>query len=651
MKDKVVIAKTIVATFITIDLVFVIISQGWSPVAGDVSTTSIAVRLSILASLAFWSRWARSDHYSLVLFLLALISLFHFNAITERRVGDGFFYYAYVQSFWKDFDLDFANQYQQYGISRRENLKPLTDTGHRRNTFSVGPAVFWSPFFGLGELVARAKKWIGYDVNLLGNGPIHWSAVSFGTFVYGLVSVFLLQSFLRQYFSEAVAFAGTVLTWWGTSFYWYMVQQPLMSHTLSTFCSVLFLLQWKRNRLGSGISGALLMGLLGGLTVCVRWQNAILLLLPGIDCLRAVWNRERQLPVHVFGLAVGVLIGILPQLLAWHTLYGTFLMIEPPQGANFLHWTSPFILETLFSSRHGLLSWTPVLWLGYIGLLPLLYRRRSWSLWAMGLSLVLMTYVNMVVADWWAGGSYSNRRFDSALPVLALGIAFSAQKIYEWIRCYPAIVVTGLLCFFPLWNLILMEQYREYRIHPENMVSFSRITSDATEFVLEKVGYPFAWPVNWWFTWKNDISFDHYDLLFGRYLFYPHRGQTTSIEVGENDQAFIGDGWRPPSLRNGRWVRVTRLKKARIYVPLEAAWQIDLVFRLSARPTPAEVSVEVNGESVGSFVVFPGFNDYRLRVPERMWRSGLNVLDFLPELTEPDQKLLLDHILLRRRTN
>ena len=259
-----------------------------------------------------------------------------------------------------------------------------------------------------------------------------------------------------------------------------------------------------------------------------------------------------------------------------------------------------------------------------------------------------MTYVNMVAADWWAGGSFSNRRFDSALPILALGIAFSAQKIYELMRRRPAIFASALLAFFPLWNLILMEQYRHYRIHPENMVSFSRVTSDATELVLEKVGYPFAWPVNWWFAWRNDASFDHYDLLFGRYLFYPHRGQTTLMEVGEDDGAFIGEGWRPPSLRNGRWVRVTRRDNARLYLPLERAWPLELVFNLSVRPAPVEVGVEVNGEGMGSFVASPGFSDYRVRVPERAWRSGANVLDLLPEFKEPGQMLLLDRIHVRR---
>ena len=107
MKGRAGIAPMILATLVASDVVFVIITQGWSPVAGDVGTTGFAVRLVVLAGLVVRSRRARRDRYSLALFFLSLVSLFHFHVTTERRVGDGFFYYAYVQSFWKDFDVDF----------------------------------------------------------------------------------------------------------------------------------------------------------------------------------------------------------------------------------------------------------------------------------------------------------------------------------------------------------------------------------------------------------------------------------------------------------------------------------------------------------------------------------------------------------------
>ena len=56
-----------------------------------------------------------------------------------------------------------------------------------------------------------------------------------------------------------------------------------------------------------------------------------------------------------------------------------------------------------------------MLWAGYLGFLPLLKRKPALALPLLP-PLLLMTYVNMCSGDWWAGGSFSNRRFDSLLP-------------------------------------------------------------------------------------------------------------------------------------------------------------------------------------------------------------------------------------------
>ena len=62
-------------------------------------------------------------------------------------------------------------------------------------------------------------------------------------------------------------------------------------------------------------------------------------------------------------------LGVLPQLLAWKAIFGTYLLADPPQGRDFLRLDRPSLLETFFSSRHGLLFWTPVLWAGFLGYL------------------------------------------------------------------------------------------------------------------------------------------------------------------------------------------------------------------------------------------------------------------------------------------
>ena len=89
-----------------------------------------------------------------------------------------------------------------------------------------------------------------------------------------------------------------------------------------------------------------------------------------------------------------------------------------------MRWGDPFVTEILFSSRHGLLSWSPILWLAIAGFVGFA-RREPRAAAPLAVILVALTYVNSAVADWWAGGSFGARRFDSLLPIFALGLASS----------------------------------------------------------------------------------------------------------------------------------------------------------------------------------------------------------------------------------
>jgi hypothetical protein len=209
------------------------------------------------------------------------------------------------------------------------------------------------------------------------------------------------------------AFGGALLAWGATFLHWYMVQQPTASHAPSAFASALALWLWDRDRQQRGPAGFLLLGLALGLAMCVRWQNGVLLALPGLELCGRFWRTAEALTAG--GLArlpgAGAPWARLPQMAVWKALYDKWLLPYPPHGTDFVRLGHPFFLETLFSSRHGLLSWTPVFWAGYLGFIPLL-RRRPGLGYPLLLPLVLMTYVNLCSGDWWAA-PVPNRRFDS----------------------------------------------------------------------------------------------------------------------------------------------------------------------------------------------------------------------------------------------
>jgi hypothetical protein len=253
----------------------------------------------------------------------------------------------------------------------------------------------------------------------------------------------------------------------------------------------------------------------------------------------------------------------------------------------------------------------------------------------------------MSVQEWWSANSFSNRRFDGALPFLAFGIAYCAERLWQFTARRPALVAGAVLALFPLWNLLFMEQYHRHDIPIDDTVSFTDVASNAAEIAFNKVGYPFSWPVNWWFAWAFDTTPSKYDQVYGRYFFYINRVVEETLEIGEDDGGLIGEGWYDPELREGRWVRVTRRAKTRLFVPLERDENLRITFHSSARPQPVEVIVEVNGNELGRFRPGPGFADHGLATPVR-FPKGINTLDLLPQFAEPGHILLLDRVTFRR---
>ena len=410
-------------------------------------------------------------------------------------------YYVQLHSLLKDGDLDLTNEYAHYELIEREDLRVLTKTGLRRSIFAVGPAVAWAPFFAVGEAVGRLERAAGHATDLSGYGPVHVNATALGSFLYGFAALVLAYDLARRHFGDALALASVLLVWAGSFLHWYMVHQPTMSHAPSAAGAAFVIWLWDRSRADRSARGYLLLGLATGFAMCLRWQNGVLLVLPAIDLLLAAWRRARPWSPLLGGgalLGAGAILGALPQMLAWNALYGMWLLPYPPHGTDFVRLDHPYVLQTLFSSRHGLLSWTPLLWAGFLGFYWLLRRRRALAL-PLLLPLVLMTYVNMCSGDWWAGGSFSNRRFDPLLAPFALGIAACLEVGRELLLRRPQVLLAAVVLPLVVWNAGLWEQVRRGRIAREGGASFPQLYGNTARLVADGVGSPSTWPASWIF--------------------------------------------------------------------------------------------------------------------------------------------------------
>ena len=588
--------------------------------AGGFVAALVPAALAAIAILLAWPRTRPRARGTAVLLLLLLPTLVHFHAAGGRISGDGVSYYVYVRSLARDADLDFTNEYTHYGLITREDIAIPTRTGMRRSIFAVGPALAWLPFFAVGETVARAATLLGATVDLSGYGPYHVNAVALGSLLLGFAAVLLIHAVAARHFDPGIALLTAGSAWLATFLYWYMVQQPTMSHAPSVFGAALVVWLWDRDREPRTPAGFLLLGLAIGLAMCLRWQNAVLGLLPLFDLVRGRRRGLRTGLVAAAALAAGALLGALPQMAAWRVLYGEWVLLDPPHGADFLRLGRPFVLETLFSSRHGVLSWTPVLWLGYLGFWPLLRGRRDLAL-PLLVPAAAMTYVNMCSGDWWAGGSFSNRRFDSLLPVLAPAVAASLEWMTMTVARRPVLVPAAVAGLAAVANVSMLEAARARGAAAP--ITLADAVGSGAERLAAVAGSPPAWPASWLFAARHRLPPGQYDLLVGRYLFYRQNNLQGRIDLGgPGDAAMLGEGWGPAASRDGVESRPLH-GRGRVLAPLDVPEDIDVTVRAQA-DTATRMQLEVNGDLAGVFAVAPGWTEHRVAVPRRHWRRDLN---------------------------
>jgi hypothetical protein len=589
------------------------------------------VRL-VLLGLALWLRLRvlaprerRLAGSWVFLLLLALPALAQLHLAGSRLSGDGYMYFVYVRSLVKDGDIDFTNEYTHYGQIEREDLRVPTVTGLRRSVFSIGSGIMWIPFFLVGEAVARGQEALGLSADLSGYGPTHVNAVALGTFAYGLAAVLLVHALLRRHFRPGVALASAVLLWTATFLHWYMVHQPAMAPPISAFATALVLWLWDRHRDRLSPAALAAVGLALGLAMSIRWQNAIFGVLPAFDLVRAAVRKERppRLAAAAAALLLGTIAGALPQMFAWHALYDVWILTHAPHGTDFVRLERPFLLETLFSSRHGLLSWTPVLWGGFLGLVPLVRWRP-----ALGLPLVapilLMTYLNACSGDWWAGGAFSNRRFDGLLPALACALAASIEVLRAWVRRRPRAVVALAVLPCLAWNGTMAVLAHRGALPASDTVAFPRLVGGAARVVADVAGSPPTWPASWLFAWAHERPAAQYDLLVGRYLFYRQANLKGRIPLGvPGDEVMLGEGWGERAEKEGVPARAIA-GRARLFAPLDVPEDLDVWWRFAAAGDPVEIVVSVNGRAAGRFLADGEWREHRHRIPGPFWRRDLN---------------------------
>jgi hypothetical protein len=421
-----------------------------------------------------------------LLFLIFLLSLPLVNPWVR---GDGVGYYAYVRSLLIDHDLRFENDYlggnESFVLARVDaqgHILPslYTKTGYVGNHFSVGPAILWAPALVPVHAAVRLANQLGARIPADGYSRPYLIAMALTTACYGFLALLLAFRIGVKYFEPRWTFFAVVGIWFASSLPVYMYFNPSWSHALSAFTVGLFLWYWDRTCSSRTLRQWALLGLMAGLMANVYYPNVILLIFPAVEVAHllresgdAFGARARELGLRCALFAAVLLAALTPTFLTRQIIYGSSFESGYPGIATW-HWTSPVFASVLFSSDHGMFSWTPILLLAVVGL-PFLIKRSP--LLGTGAALTFLAFYYFIASypDWDGLSSYGNRFFVSLTPIFVLGLAALLDAFSKWLRnaARAAQLASPVLLLLILWNFGFIFQWGTHMVPVRGEISWS----------------------------------------------------------------------------------------------------------------------------------------------------------------------------------
>ncbi|MBZ5698592.1 MAG: hypothetical protein LAN18_08595 [Acidobacteriia bacterium] len=429
---------------------------------------------------------ARIRSHLLILTAVFLMTLPFVNPLVH---GDGVGYYAYARAPLIQhnlrFEMDWRNANLRFSQSRLTpdgNLLPdqYTRVGYVSNLFSVGPAMLWAPFMLLAHATVLIVDRFGGNIPADGFSLPYRGTAAVGTAVYGFCGLLLCYSLARKYTDAGWALMATLGVWVASSLPVYMYFNPFWSHAHSAFTVALFLWYWDLTRPDRTLGQWLLLGLISGLMLDVYFVNGVFLLVPLVEAIQSYirvlrWKDKaaalRQFSGNVFFL-VTLCITVLPTLITRRIIFGGMFRFGSYSMLPW-DWRAPHRFSVLFSSDHGLLSWTPLLGIALLGLfLPSTRAKTVKASCALG--AVAFYYVISCYPYWDGLSSFGNRFFISVTPIFVLGLALFLERMSKFFRSLRAAYVTqaALLGLFALWNVGFILQWGTHMVPARGEISW-----------------------------------------------------------------------------------------------------------------------------------------------------------------------------------
>lgn len=341
---------------------------------------------------------------------------------------------------------------KKYGLSGGVFYQvQLHTNGNKVCKYLGGVAILQAPFYFIADYYVQN---INTNYPRDGFSAPYQYAIAWGAITYCAIALLLLRTVLRKFFSDKVT-AWAILMLLATNAIQYISVDSGQSHAyiFPLYVLILYLtLKWHKE---ASILVSLFIGLIVGLAAICRPTEAIMILIPILwnAHSKQVWIEKWKLihtkPNLIIAAILGGFIGILPQLVYWKNVTGSWVY-DVGSKWDFL---SPHF-RVLFGGEKGWFIYTPITILFVIGFWFLKVKPFRWSVIVFCLCNI---YIIIAWHDWRYGGSFSTRALMQSYPIFLLAFAAFSEWIFQKRNLRFVMLIIGFYCL--MLNLFQIYQY------------------------------------------------------------------------------------------------------------------------------------------------------------------------------------------------
>lgn len=348
-------------------------------------------------------------------------------------------------------------EYLEWGISGK-NINYESVNSYKRGEgrilkYTYGTSLFQLPFYYIAKILQ------GNPQNDFEYTQVDDYLTCIGAGLYISLALALLYKLLKKFTtSNVTAYCVVAIIYLATNLLHYSAIELMMSH-LYSFLSITGYLYYVLHYIETKHKRHFFVSLFFlFLIIAIRPFNIII----AIPICYYLYTHTRSL-MQIVVSAIAIITAFIIQMILWRLQCGQWAIMSY-EGEGF-YWLDPQITNVLFGFRKGLFIYTPIAFMGLIGLI-INYRFQNKFFWLLLLTCILFTYA---VSCWWHwpyGSSYGHRAFIDVYAFFGIGLV----NLLNWAkRLYQKYLIAFFFVTFLLLNIFQTWQYGKFILHPEYM--------------------------------------------------------------------------------------------------------------------------------------------------------------------------------------